>query len=346
MMVRVRQRIATTMLGDGTEVAYSVAGSGPVLVLVPGWLSHLEMSWAIPAERGFLEALASGRTLLRYDKPGCGLSAPAGRAWSMELEQETLGAVVRAAGTERYDLVGTSFGAVVAAGWAAGHPAEVDRLVLYGGWVRGRDLAAPAIQQHVLGLIAQHWGLASDLLTDIFAPEADAPTRAAFTSYQREASSAATACAMLAASYSADITAVLPLISSPTLVVHRDRDRAAPLAQGEALAAGIPGARLEVLPGRSHLPYIGDVDALTRAIRRFLGLAVSRRSALPTLTPRQRDVAALIAAGLPNREIAASLGITERSAESHVERIRDRMGFRSRAQIAAWYVATGPPFRN
>jgi DNA-binding CsgD family transcriptional regulator len=52
-------------------------------------------------------------------------------------------------------------------------------------------------------------------------------------------------------------------------------------------------------------------------------------------------VAALIADGLPNREIAARLGITERSAESHVERIRDRMGFRSRAQIAAWHVATG-----
>jgi DNA-binding CsgD family transcriptional regulator len=64
---------------------------------------------------------------------------------------------------------------------------------------------------------------------------------------------------------------------------------------------------------------------------------------LPRLTPRQREVAALVADGLPNREIAARLGITERSAESHVERIRDRMGFRSRSQIAAWHVATTGP---
>jgi len=330
-----------TALGDGTGIAYSLAGSGPLLVLVPGWLSHLELSWAIPAERGFLEALAGGRTLVRYDKPGCGLSEPTGRAWSMALELETLAAVLRAVGAERYDMIGTSFGAVVAAGWAAEHPGEVERLVLYGGWVRGAEVATPPVQRHVLGLLTQHWGLGNDLLADIFAPDADTPTRAALVGYQRAASSAETARAMLATSYAADITDALPRIGAPTLVVHRDRDRAAPPAQGAALAAGIPGARLEMLPGRSHLPYIGDVDALTHAIRRFLGLAVPRRSALPTLTPRQREVAALIADGLPNREIAARLGITERSAESHVERIRDRMGFRSRAQIAAWHVATG-----
>ena len=107
------------------------------------------------------------------------------------------------------------------------------------------------------------------------------------------------------------------------------------------LAELIGGARFELLSGRAHLPYIGDVDALAAAIRRFLGLPALRRRAVPTLTPRQREVAALIAEGLTNRDIAARLYITERSAESHVERIRDRMGFRSRSQIAAWFVATG-----
>jgi pimeloyl-ACP methyl ester carboxylesterase len=55
-------------------VAYAVTGSGPLLVVAPGWLSHLEMGWAIPAERMFHEALSSGRTLVRYSRPGCGLS--------------------------------------------------------------------------------------------------------------------------------------------------------------------------------------------------------------------------------------------------------------------------------
>jgi DNA-binding CsgD family transcriptional regulator len=89
------------------------------------------------------------------------------------------------------------------------------------------------------------------------------------------------------------------------------------------------------------LPYIGDADSLARAIRRFLGLPALRRSTGPALTPRQREVAALIADGLTNRQIAERLYITERSAESHVERIRDRLGFRSRSQIAAWFVACG-----
>jgi DNA-binding CsgD family transcriptional regulator len=146
---------------------------------------------------------------------------------------------------------------------------------------------------------------------------------------------------MLAFSYETDVTSLLPRIAVPTLVLHRERDRAAPLAQGQALADGIPGARLDVLPGRSHLPYIGDADSIARAIRRFLGLPALRRRTGPALTPRQREVAELVADGLTNKQIAERLYITERSAESHVERIRDRLGFRSRSQIAAWFVASG-----
>jgi DNA-binding CsgD family transcriptional regulator len=215
------------------------------------------------------------------------------------------------------------------------------RLILYGGWVRGTEVADPALREHMLGILVQHWGLGSDVLANIFAPDADQPMRAAFARYQRESASSQTARAMLAFSYETDVTALLPRITVPTLVLHRERDRAAPLAQGRALADGISGARLEVLPGRSHLPYIGDADSLARAIRRFLGLPALRRRARPALTPRQREVAELIADGLTNRQIAERLYITERSAESHVERIRDRLGFRSRSQIAAWFVASG-----
>ena len=52
-----------------------------------------------------------------------------------------------------------------------------------------------------------------------------------------------------------------------------------------------------------------------------------------------------MAEGLTNREIAERLHITERSAESHLERIRVRLGFRSRAQVAAWFVAHEPEVR-
>jgi DNA-binding NarL/FixJ family response regulator len=74
-------------------------------------------------------------------------------------------------------------------------------------------------------------------------------------------------------------------------------------------------------------------------MRSGLALPPLERGTRPTVTPRQLQVAALVAQGWSNRRIADELVITERSAESHVERIRARLGFRSRAQIAGWYVA-------
>lgn len=341
----VKQRLASTRLADGTEIAYAIVGQGPLLVHAPGWLTHLEASWALPAERGFYEMLARGRTLVRYDKPGCGLSGLTTRPPSLDLEVETLAAVhasvTSTADTDTVELFGASLGAAVAARFAASQPTTVSRLVLYGGWVRGYDVATAETREHVLGLISQHWGLGSDVLADIFAPSADPVTRAAFTQYQREAASSQTARGMLSAAYELDITDQLARITAPTLVVHRDRDRAAPLEQGRALAAGIPGARLEILAGRDHLPYMGDAVGLATSIRRFLRLPPPRGGTADALTARQQHVARLVAEGLTNREIAAALTITERSAESHVERIRDRLGFRSRSQLAAWYSAGG-----
>jgi len=182
--------------------------------------------------------------------------------------------------------------------------------------------------------------LGSDVLADIFAPSADAATRAAFTAYQRAAAEPATVRALLELAHTLDLTELLPEIGAPTLVVQREEDRAAPYAQAEKLAAGIRGARLVPLPGRDHLPYVGDADALADTVRGFLGLSTGRPPG-GVLTPRQREVAALVAQGLSNREIAERLVITERSAESHVERIRIRLGFRSRAQVAAWVARGG-----
>jgi DNA-binding CsgD family transcriptional regulator len=192
----------------------------------------------------------------------------------------------------------------------------------------------------VLGLLASSWGLGSDLLTNLFAPDADPGTRRALAGYQRAASSAETAVELLRLAYALDVRASLPDVQAPTLVLHRREDRAAPIAQGRVLAESIPAARFVELEGRSHFPSIGDADAVVAEVRRFLKLPAVRRDVPSGLTARQSEVAALVAEGLTNRDIAERLGITERSAESHLERIRLRLGFRSRAQVAAWYVAT------
>jgi pimeloyl-ACP methyl ester carboxylesterase/DNA-binding CsgD family transcriptional regulator len=338
----VKQRLGLASLEDGTTIRYAVVGTGPVAIYVPGWVSHLELGWALPAEREFYEGLAEGRTLVRYDRPGCGLSGPTSRTDVVALELDVLRAISIAIATDRFDLIGASFGAPLAVKWAARHPSSVTRLVLYGGWVDGHAVAEPALREHVLGLVDQHWGFASDVLTEIFAPDANAGFRASFSRYQRESASAEMAHHLLAACYDIDVADDLHRIVAPTSVIHRQDDRAVPLAEGQRLASGISGATMTVLEGRTHIPFAGDTHSVLTAMRDGLGLPPLDRRAPPALTPRQNQVAALVAQGWSNRQIADELVITERSAESHVERIRARLGFRSRAQLAAWYVASNP----
>src|SRR3954468_1137874 len=266
----VEQRLEHVVSADGTALSYATAGSGRPLVYVMGWLTHLRLSWESPPERALYEALARGCRLVRYDRAGCGLSAQTDRPPSLEYELEQLSAVVADLGPEPIDLVGASLGAPVAVAWAAAHPETVRRLVLYSGWAVGAEISPPSAREHILGLVESHWGLGSDVLTDLFAPDASASARAQFARYQRASSSASTARALLGMSYRLDVHDLLPTVATPTLVVHRSEDRAAPLAQARALADGIPGAELVVLPGRSHLPWAGDSHELVSAIRRFL----------------------------------------------------------------------------
>jgi DNA-binding CsgD family transcriptional regulator len=202
----------------------------------------------------------------------------------------------------------------------------------------------------MLGMIRAHWGLGSEVLADVFLPDGSTDARAHFARLQREAASAESAADLLARCYEIDVTGLLPQVTAPTLVVHRRDDRAIPYRAGVDLAAHIPGAQLVSLPGRSHFPFAGDAAAVVRAILEFLGRSPQvppRRGpgGRPAeLTPRQLQVAALVAEGLTNKQIAQRLGIEERSAEGHLERIRERLGVTSRAQIAAWWaarVATG-----
>ena len=147
---------------------------------------------------------------------------------------------LRNAGDPPFDLVGTTLGALVAVAWAAAHPKMVRRLVLYGSWADGSALSLPTVQDHLLGLIESHWGLGSDVLTDIFAPDADAATRVEFARYQRATSSAAMARALLALCYQLDVRDLLTKVRAPTLVVHRAHDRAAPSLRHELSPTASP----------------------------------------------------------------------------------------------------------
>src|SRR4051794_20730383 len=145
------QRRGATRTPRGGTVACATAGSGAPLLFVGGWLSHLELGWALPAERLFLERLAEGRRLIRYDRPGCGLSDRETPAPSVEAELEVVAAVLVEVGVERTDVVASSLGVPLMIEWAARHPEAVGRLALYGGRARRPALRPPQGRRHVAG---------------------------------------------------------------------------------------------------------------------------------------------------------------------------------------------------
>jgi pimeloyl-ACP methyl ester carboxylesterase/DNA-binding CsgD family transcriptional regulator len=329
----------------GARVAYATLGHGPPLLVPAAWIGHLELQWQDPAFRAFFGPLAVRRTVVRYDKPGCGLSDPWPGRQTLDSDLEVLQAVADHLRLERFDLLGISTAAPLSVAFAARHPARVGRLVLYGGYADGHQVATPEVRAAMLALVRAHWGLGSDALADLFLPDASAETKAHFVRLQRAAAPAEVACELLAQCYETRVDDLVGSVTAPTLVLHRRDDRAIPYRLGRDLAARIPGARLVSLAGRSHLPYAGDAAAVVGGILEFLGdpeppgaPAAGPPDRHPGgLTARQLQVAALVAEGLTNRQIADRLGIQERSAEGHLERIRLRLGVTSRAQIAAWW---------
>jgi pimeloyl-ACP methyl ester carboxylesterase/DNA-binding CsgD family transcriptional regulator len=328
----------------GVRVAYATLGRGPALLVPAAWISHLELLWQDPAVRAFFAPLAARRTVVEYDKPGCGLSDPWPGRQTLDTDLEVLQAVADQLRLDRFDLLGISTAAALSIAFAARHPARVGRLILYGGYADGHQVAAAEVRAAMLALVRAHWGLGSDVLADVFLPDASADTRAHFVRLQRGAAPAEVAADLLAQCYETRVEDLLERVAAPTLVLHRRDDRAIPFRLGRDLAARIPGARLVPLAGPSHFPYSGDAAAVVRAILEFLGAreppgAPAGPPDRPPgeLTARQLQVAALVAEGLTNRQIAERLGIQERSAEGHLERIRLRLGVTSRAQVAAWW---------
>ena len=255
---------------DGVRIAYATVGNGPLHVLPPGWISHLEESWASQSQRAFYEALAHGRTLVMYDKHGTGLSNRDREDFSLGAEVRDLETVIDHLAFERVALVGVSQGGPVAAAYAAGHPDRVSRLIVYGGYADGEAIATLDMRESILGLIRAHWGIASKALADIFMPGADAADSESFARLQRASATSEMACELLGLAYRIDVRSMLPRLRVPTLVIHREKDRAIPFRLGREVANLVPDARFVSLPGKVHFPWLEDSEAIVRAMDDFL----------------------------------------------------------------------------
>jgi pimeloyl-ACP methyl ester carboxylesterase/DNA-binding CsgD family transcriptional regulator len=322
------------------RIAYAVHGEGPLLVMPAWWVSHVTEDWRDGDFRRFVETLGRRYRVVRYDRLGTGLSDRERPPETLTLEYEValLEAVIDHVGGERVALFGLSCGGCASVVYAGRHPARVDRAVLYGSYACGRELGPPETRAALTEVVRSAWGLGSRMLADVFGSGLAADKREAFAAYQRASASAATAADLLGLTYAYDVREILPTVTVPTLVVHRERDRAIALRNGREVAGLIPAAQLVVLPGDVHLPWDGDADSVIAAVAKFLQIPVppreTRTDGIDELSPREREVLRLVAEGLGDAEIAERLVLSPHTVHRHVANILRKLGLHSRSAAA------------
>src|SRR6266704_5386822 len=213
------------------HIAYQVTGSGPIdLVFVPGFVSHLECQWEHPWSAHFFERLGSFSRLVRFDKRGTGLSDRVGGGTpTLEQRMDDVRAVMDAVGVERAALFGVSEGGPMSLLHAATYPERTSALVLYGSYARrawAPDHPCGVSRERMDGIIEtfeKDWGGASVAL-EIWSPSilGDESYKQWRATYMRLAASPGAAIAVMRMNVEIDVRHVLPTISVPTLILHRN----------------------------------------------------------------------------------------------------------------------------
>jgi pimeloyl-ACP methyl ester carboxylesterase len=248
------------------------------LVKAANWLNHLEYDWQSPIWSHLLHALARDHRLIRYDARGNGLSDWNVGDFSFDTFVSDLESVIDAAGVQKFALFGISQGCAVSIAYAVRHPECVTRLVLYGGFARGRRKrgSEPRIDDAIATLMRHGWGQENpafrQMFTSLFIPGGTSEQMQWFNDLQRITTSPDNAVRLRRAVDDIDIVDLLPLVKAPTLVLHCRNDSVQPFDEGRTLATGIPGARFVALEGHNHMILESDPawSRLLDEIRNFL----------------------------------------------------------------------------
>ena len=336
-----RQRIRYARSTDGTQLAWADAGSGTVLVKAAKWLTHLEFDLESPVWRHWIEFFSDHFRFIRFDERGSGMSD-----WDAHLSfddwMDDFETIIEASDLrEPFALLGISQGAAVCIAYAAKHPERVSRLILYGGYARGwarrgHDEAAREYNA-IVDLVRVGWGRSNpafrQIFTSRFIPRANDEQVAWFNELCRKTTTAETAAKILQLRSEIDVVPLLKDVHTPTLVIHARNDQVTPLSEGRFLASGIAGAEFVEVDSENHI-LLRDEPAWSKFKEVVLDfMDVSRGDAVfGSLSPREREVFALMAEGLGNGEIAERLSISEKTVRNHVSNLFDKLGVWTRAQ--------------
>ena len=140
-------------------------------------------------------------------------------------------------------------------------------MVLWGTFADGPGtFTAVSLRDQVVDITRSHWRIGSKMLADLYRPGIGDEAAWHLAEVFRDSASAEVAASYLEHMYPQDVTALLPEIETPTLVLHYRGDRLIPFSGGQDLASGLPHARLVPLEGVVHLPDARDVDIIERAV--------------------------------------------------------------------------------
>ena len=272
------QTIEEVTTEDGVRIAFARTGNGPVVIYVLGWATHLEEGMGSPLydRDQIIQDMSRDFTWVRFDGRGTGLSERNVGPMSLDTRVLDLKAVVEAVGSETVSLVGYSSGVPTSIAFADRYPERVDKLVLSSGMLEPRrnwDPELDAEAHAMLPLLREHWDKPNSAyrtwLVSRIDPHASPLEVRVMAEFGRVAMNARDFAAFMASETGFDVTDAARRLRVPTLVLHNTDDPTYPVERGgEAIAAAIEGARLELIRSNRHvLSAAHDKNAFARTWR-------------------------------------------------------------------------------
>ncbi|HEY8174031.1 MAG TPA: adenylate/guanylate cyclase domain-containing protein [Dehalococcoidia bacterium] len=267
-------KIRYTKSADGTNIAYWAIGEGRPLVYVPVMpFSHIEREWAIPEWRRRYERLAAGRRLIRYDTRGFGLSDSHPLDVTTAAHANDIEAVLDALAIDECDLIAVGDGGFAAIEFCARAAERVGRLILWGSYAnRASFVDSPKIKS-MHALWDEDWFQYTELAIRTILGWKHPDRASQLADFYRAAASPESLRNVTGATYDFDLTALLPSIHIPTLVVAVDGAWVDVRGEARRLAAGLPNAELRTVHGETGgiFDFFDDDDEVVNVVNEFLG---------------------------------------------------------------------------
>jgi pimeloyl-ACP methyl ester carboxylesterase len=341
-----KQQIRLCNARDGARIAVASVGKGPPLLRATHLLTHVEFDGRSPLGAHWVRELSRGRTYIRYDQRGCGLSDWSPPSLSFESWVSDLEVVVDTLGLQRFALFGMCQGGPLAIAYAARYPERVSHLILLGTYAQGR-LQRPHTEQQrqeaelLVDLIRIGWARDNpafrQLFTSLYIPGGTQEQHQWFNELARVSCPPENAAALIKIGYHIDVTTLAESVQTPTLIFHARGDAGVPFDEGRRLAALIPSARFVPLDSRNHM-LLESEPAWTQfstELHAFLADGVDAAAVTPGLTALTRsehEVLGLLARGLDNAAIAVQLRKSQKTVRNQVSSILGKLHARSRAE--------------